>query len=146
MRFPIKVTENFFLEPIMNMFGASTEKSYVEIGDGTFEVCMGKWFHETFPLAEVKSLAPSDWPWWGGLGVKLCPHHGVGVVGANEGIVNVQLKTPQPAHVLLAVQCQQLWMSMQDADAFLKAMSAATKVPISPMIPFRLADPEKTAG
>jgi hypothetical protein len=50
---------------------------------------MGRWFHERIPLDQIAAVAPSNWPWWGGLGVKL-HHHGIGVVGSTDGIVNLK--------------------------------------------------------
>jgi len=144
MRFPISITHNFLLEPMLHVFGVKRESSYVEIGAETLDVRMGVWFHETFPLAQVASMAPSDWPWWGGLGVKLCPNHGVGVVGANEGIVNVKLKSAVKTKVLVTVDCEQLWLSLEDADGFMRALSEAAHVPISAHVPFwGSADPSK---
>lgn len=137
MRFPIKITDNFLLEPILHTFGAKPETSYVELGDGTLEVRMGVWFHETFPLSEVARVSPSEWPWWGGLGVKLHTH-GVGVVGSTENVVNIQLKGPRKVKVLFEVDCSQLWVSLEDRDGFLSALSKACNVPISDHTPFKI--------
>ena len=87
------------------------------------------------PIAAVSALGPSDWPWWGGLGVKL-HHHGVGVVGSTDGVVNVKFKTPQKVRAVVSVNCEQLWISIAERDAFLTALSEATKVPISDHLPF----------
>jgi hypothetical protein len=135
MRFPIKITENFILEPIMHTFGVKAETSYVEISGGSLEVRMGIWFHETFPLDQIGKIAPSDWPWWGGLGVKL-HHHGVGVVGSTEGVVNVQLKGPQKVRAVLEVEATQLWISVENHEAFLNALSEATHLPVSEHVKF----------
>jgi hypothetical protein len=137
MRFPIKITKNLLVGPFMRVFGAGPSVSYVDLEVDAFEVRMGPWFKERFPLAEVSALAPSEWPWWGGLGVKTAPRKGIGVVGSSEGVVNVQFKTPQPVRLLMVpVKCAQLWMSFEDPDGFLRAMSDACKVPISAPVPF----------
>src|SRR4051812_41119044 len=135
MRFPIKITENFILEPTLHVMGVNAETSYVEIADGALDVRMGIWFHDRFPLDQIARIAPSTWPWWGGLGVKLA-HHGVGIVGATEGVVNVQFRTEQKAHVVVALHVSQLWISVEDADGFMKALSEKTRVPISELAPF----------
>ena len=135
MRFPIKITENFLVEPIMHLFGAKPDVSYVEIENGALRVRMGIWFDETFPLAQIDKIAPSDWPWWGGLGVKLA-HHGVGVVGSSEGVVNIKLKTPQKVTAVVKVDCSQIWVSLVEPEGFMRALSEATKVPVSPHEPF----------
>jgi hypothetical protein len=135
MRYPISITDNFLLEPVLHTFGVKPESTYTDLEGDYLEVSMGRWFHEKIPLAEIAAIAPSDWPWWGGLGVKLA-HHGVGVVGSTEGIVNIKLKKPQKMHVIAVLDVEQLWVSLVDRDGFLKALSEATKLPISPHVPF----------
>jgi hypothetical protein len=136
MRFPIKITDNFLVEPIMHTFGAKPEVTYTELEGGKLRVRMGGWFDEQLGVDEIKAIAPSSWPWWGGLGVKLY-HHGVGVIGSTDGVVNVKLKAPRKVSVaLIPVECEQLWISLEDRDGFLKALAEATKLPISPHSPF----------
>ena len=86
-------------------------------------------------LKAVASVAPSEWPWWGGLGVKLA-HHGVGVVGSTDGVVNIAFKTPVKAHVIAVVEAQQLWISVEDHEAFMKALAAKTGLAVSPFAKF----------
>ena len=135
MRFPLAITESFLLEPVLRLFGVNEGSSYVELGKDTLEVSMGIWFHETFALTNVARIAPSDWPWWGGLGVKL-HHHGVGVIGSTEGVVNLQLKEAQAVTAVASVSCKQLWLSLADREQFVRALSAATHVPVSEHTPF----------
>lgn len=130
MRYPISITENFLLEPILHTFGVRDETSYVDLEGDHLEVSMGKWFHERIPLSAIAALAPSEWPWWGGLGVKL-GHHGVGVVGSLDGVVNLKLKRAIEVKVLARVSVEQMWISLKDRDGFLHALAEATKLPIS---------------
>ena len=135
MRFAMKITDNFLLEPVLHTFGVKPETSYFEIDGGKLEVRMGIWFHESFALDNIARIAPSDWPWWGGLGVKL-HHHGVGVVGTTDGVVNVQLKAEQKVNVIVTASCSQLWLSVEEPEGFLRALAAATGVPVSNHTPF----------
>ncbi|MFO0659147.1 MAG: hypothetical protein U0165_04865 [Polyangiaceae bacterium] len=135
MRFPIKISDNFLVEPLLDTFGVNTETSFVELVEGALHLKMGGWFDETIPLSNIAAIAPSDWPWWGGLGVKL-GHHGVGLVGAQEGIVNLKLKEPAKVRVLVSAQVEQVWLSLKDPLAFLSAVSDATKLPVGPHTPF----------
>ena len=130
MRYPISITDNFLIEPILHTFGARPETTYTDIEGGTLEVAMGRWFHERIPLDAIAAIAPSEWPWWGGLGVKLA-HHGVGVVGSLEGVVNIKFAKPIKMHVIAVVDVEQLWVSLVDPAGFLKALSEATKLPVS---------------
>jgi hypothetical protein len=135
MRFPIKITDNFLLEPVMKMFGAGPAVSFCDVDGGKLHVKMGVWFDESFPLAQIAQVAPSDWPWWGGLGVKLV-HHGVGVVGSTEGIVNVKFKSPQKARVIVTVDATQLFLSLEDPEGFMKNLGEACGIGVSPHTPF----------
>jgi hypothetical protein len=135
MRFAIKITDNFLIEPILHTFGTTRETSYLALDGGHLEVSMGRWFHERIALDQIATLAPSDWPWWGGLGVKL-GHHGVGVVGSSENIVNIRFKTTQKVHVLAVVEVEQLWVSVEDRDGFLAALAGATRLTVGAHTPF----------
>lgn len=133
MRFPIRITHNLLLEPVLHTFGVKPEGSFVELTDTELEVSMGRWFHERLPLEAVASMAASDWPWWGGLGVKL-GYHGVAVVGSAEEVVKLTFKRPLEVHVLAVVEVEQLWVSVEGRDAFLAALSKATGVAVSPPV------------
>ena len=135
MRYDIKITDNLLLEPILHTFGVKQESTYVNLTDSEIEISMGRWFHEHIPLAEISALAPSDWPWWGGLGVKLAPH-GVGVVGSLDGLVNVEHRAPRKVRAVGEVEVEQLWISLADQGAFLRALAEATKLPISDHVKF----------
>jgi hypothetical protein len=130
MRFPIKITDNFLLEPLLHTFGVRRETTFVELDADSITVSMGRWFHERIPLDQIAAVAPSSWPWWGGLGVKL-HHHGIGVVGSTEGIVNLEFKVPLKMHALVIMEVKQLWLSLEDSDGFLRALSAACRLPVS---------------
>jgi len=135
MRFNLSITHNLLLEPILHASGVNAESTYVELREGVLEVAMGRWFHEQIPVAEIASVAPSEWPWYGGLGVKL-HHHGVGVVGSTEGIVNVKLKQPRKMHAIAVVEAVQLWLSLDDPAGFMKAISEAAGIGVSPFAKF----------
>lgn len=135
MRFAISITHNFLLEPFMKTMGVSREDSFIEVDKETLHVRMGRWFDEKIPVARIKAIAPSDWPWWGGLGVKL-GHHGVGVVGSMDHIVNIKFSEEIRVRVLFEVGVEQMWVSLEDRDGFLRALADATGVTVSPHTPF----------
>lgn len=122
MRYALKITDNLLLEPVMRTFGATPEVCYAEIGNGVLEVSMGRWFFEKLPLDDVARVRRADWPWYGGLGVRLLGHGVVGVVGSLEGIVAVHFKTPQKIHAVVVVECTELRLSLEDPDGFIRAL------------------------
>lgn len=135
MRFPLQITHNFLLEPMLHTLGVKPETSYLELEGGELTVSMGRWFFEKIPVSKISALAPSEWPWWGGLGVKL-GFHGVGVVGSLDNIVNIKLKEPQKVTVLVVVEVDQLWVSVQDREGFLRALAEATGLPVGEHLKF----------
>lgn len=135
MRFALSITHNLLLEPVLKTFGTNRENSYVEVLDDALHVKMGAWFDETIPFSKIKSFAPSDWPWWGGLGVKL-HHHGIGVVGSTEHIVNLELTEVIAMKVIIKVEAERLWISLEDRDGFFAALAERTGKSVSPHSPF----------
>jgi len=135
MRFKLSITHNLLLEPLLHATGVNADTSYADISEGILEVAMGRWFHERIPLSSIATCAPSEWPWYGGLGVKI-HHHGIGVVGSTEGIANVKFKQPIKMHAVAVVDSEQIWVSLEDRDAFLAMLSEAAGVPIGPFAKF----------
>jgi hypothetical protein len=123
MRYALKITDNLLLEPVMHTFGATPEVCYVEIGNGALEVSMGRWFFEKMQLDEVAKVHRTDWPWYGGLGVRLLGHGTVGVVGSHENIVAVHFKTPQKVHAIVVLECTELRVSLEDPDGFMRELT-----------------------
>jgi hypothetical protein len=137
MRYPIKITNHFLVGPLIKILGCKPETSYAEIDGSDLHIRMGIWFDATIPLAEIASVAPSDWPWWGGLGVKMIKE-GVAVVGSTEGITAIRLKSPRHLRILVSVLSSRLLLSLEDRDGFIRALCEASRVEPSPHIPFSL--------
>lgn len=137
MRYPIRITANPLIGPFLRGFGVRRGNSYVELKGGALTIRMGCWFNETVPLGEIASMAPSEWPWWGGFGVRLAPRQGVAVVASTQGVVNIGLKRPRRMSILIVPRnAENLWVSLEDPDGFLRALSEATGLPISPFVSF----------
>ncbi|MGZ3424027.1 MAG: hypothetical protein ACXWUG_04735 [Polyangiales bacterium] len=135
MRFPLSFTNNLLLETFIKTFGVKRESSFAEIEGGNLHVKMGIWFEEKIPLDQILQVAPSEWPWWGGLGVKL-HHHGVGVIGSTEGVVNVKFKQTVRVRAVVGVDVEQLWLSLDDRDGFIKALAEASHATVADHAPF----------
>lgn len=126
MRFALRISSVF--KPVFFAAGATHESSYVEIGEDHLYVKMGPWFDQTFPLDHVKSVGPSEWPWYGGLGVKVGPTKGaVGVVGSLEGVVVLTFDPPQHVELWAVVasvpaECHELRIALEEPAAFQKAI------------------------
>ncbi|MBX3193019.1 MAG: hypothetical protein KF819_38900 [Labilithrix sp.] len=91
----------------------------------TLHVKGGIWFDETLPLDAVAAVTPGTWPWWGGLGVKTGPLDTIGVVGSRRGVVAIRFVAPMPLHLVVAVSCSGLLVSLEEPDAFIRATTVA---------------------
>jgi hypothetical protein len=140
MRYPIQITKNILIGPMLRGFGVRPDNSHVDLESDALTVRMGMWFNKTIALDDIASMAPmppSEWPLWAGLGVKLTPRHGVGVVASREGIVCLGFKRPQPMGVvIISVDAENLLVSLEDPDGFLRALSQATGLLVSPAVRF----------
>jgi hypothetical protein len=63
-------------------------------------------------------------------------HHGIGIVGSTEGIANVKFKQAIKMHAVAVVDSEQIWLSLEDRDAFLAMLGEAAGVPIGPFAKF----------
>ena len=126
MRFPVRFANA--MRPLGRIFGMPPDDCFVELDleHGAFRVKAGIWFDETFSLGRVEDVAPSSWPWWGGLGVKLGPRDSLGVVASTEGVIAIRFKERERMHLIVVVRRQELRVSLEDPDGFMRAMREAT--------------------
>jgi hypothetical protein len=123
MRFSIRYSPVW--RPVLTVLGMPADRCFAEIDPdrGTLRVSGGAWFDETFPLAEITSVDPSSWPWYGGLGVKLGPTgQTVSVVASLDGIVAVRFRRPQKMRVIFSVNRPELRVSLEDPEGFMDAL------------------------
>jgi hypothetical protein len=75
--------------------------------------------HHVIERAHIESAERAHWPLIAGIGWRIGP--GVlGLIGSLHGIVKLELSHPYTHHVLaLPLKYTQLYLSMEDADAFL---------------------------
>lgn len=137
MRCRIAVTRNVVLRPLLAVFGVGSGNCWVELDAAGMRVRMGRWFDATVPLVDIAAFGPSVWPAWGGYGVKLVPRRGIGVVASTEGVVHIALRAPRRMSVVIGWRnAERLWISIEDRDAFLAALSALTGLPVAPPVGF----------
>lgn len=130
VRYPIRITDNPFLKPLLLAGGVWPGTSYVDLEGGALAVKMGIWFDERLPVDQIAGFGPGTWSSWS-LGVKL-GHGGVAVVGSSEGVVAIRFREPQTVRVLMPVHAETLWISLEDPQGFMVALARATGLPVSP--------------
>lgn len=102
--------------------------SYAAIEDGTLRVRFGWFFNNTFPLAAVGGARRERWPWVYGLGWRSNLAGFIGVVGSYSGGVVAWFKETQRVSGIvpfLKLRCDQLMLSLQEPQEFIKALSRA---------------------
>jgi hypothetical protein len=90
--------------------------SFIEVDPSraSFTVRMGPWFDETFACSDVEDVELSEFPWYGGLGVKLGPGDSVSVVAAQDRVACIRFKRPQTMRVVFGVTRGSLRVSVDD--------------------------------
>lgn len=106
----------------MLLIGATQAQSWIDVGDREIEIKMGIG-HEHLPLENVADAVRGEWSMFYGLGHRLGPD-GLGYVGSTHNIVQIELKEPQPFHMLLGIKqsYSNFYVSVDDPDAFIAAV------------------------
>lgn len=137
MRHGIAITRNPLLRPLLALLGISSGNSWVDLDTRGLAVRMGRWFETVVPIADIAAFGPSEWPAWGGYGIKLAPRQGVAVVASTEGVVHIALRQPRRMSVvLMSRDAERLWLSVENHEAFLAELSGLTGLPVAPPVGF----------
>lgn len=111
--------------PLLLLFGGTAGGSFVELGPGTLRVRFGPGFDATIPRAEVAEAAPVRWPLLGGVGWRTNLRGAVALVGATRGVVRLRLVAPRRCRFFgVPLRCRELYVSLEEPDAFLALLSA----------------------
>ena len=123
MRFPIHFGR--FNRVFMGALGLTPRRSYADIDGDTLRVRMGWAFRADLHRRAVTGAQRHDRYVWSGWGV----HGWRGwwlVNGSGHKIVKVHIDPPARARVLgLPVKLRELWISLDDPDGFLQALSTS---------------------
>jgi hypothetical protein len=103
-------------------FGATAARSYVELSGGELEVCFG-FFRVRLPVATVRAVESFEAPkWLVSIGWRTDLHRSIALMGANTGLVRLDLKRRQWMSVVLPVNCDRLILALEDRTAFVEAL------------------------
>jgi hypothetical protein len=125
-RFPILISPlwRYLLLP----FGATAERSFAALKDGKLRVRFGRLFDHTFSLEEIESVSLGHWPVWAGVGWRANFRGTVGLIGTYVNIVEITFKEPQRVRMLIPVRCERLYLSLEEPQDFISAVTKGVTV------------------
>jgi hypothetical protein len=115
-----------WLLPIMLVAGAGPSTAQITIEDDVLRVKMGWfWFRATIPLRSIVHARRSGNAWFS-VGVHTDMMGGWIVNGSPLGMVHLTIEPPASGRFAgLPIQIRNLWLSLEDPDAFVAALTSA---------------------
>ncbi len=111
--------------PLLALFGGTEHGSFVDLDPVTVWFRFGPLFDERIPRVAVAGARRSRWPWYGGIGWRLSAGGIVGLIGALDGVVEVELREPRRVRVAgIPWRCRRIFVSLELPDAFLAELGA----------------------
>lgn len=108
------------LRPVLALFGGTEHGSYVDVGPMAVRFRFGPLFDEEIPRSELARARRARWPWYGGIGWRLSAGGVVGLIGALQGVVELELREPRRVRVIgIPWRCRRIFVSLEDPSAFL---------------------------
>lgn len=119
-RFPLRRSR--WTTVLLGVFGAA--RPVATLRDGRLVVKMGVVGRADIPVAAVTRVGSMDWPWWGGLGVRIA--RGMTAFVASSGrAVFVDLAEPVAVRAPLRWSTRRVAIAVEDADGLIEAIVAA---------------------
>ena len=133
-RFAFSFPKSAIVSAVLRLMGMKRTTSWVAITDQALEVKLGV-VRVAVPLLAITSISPATRSAWSGLGVLEEGSRRV-MVASTRGIVALGIDTTRaPCPDLLdfpdARVPSELQLSLEDPEAFMRAMSSACRVPIT---------------
>jgi hypothetical protein len=108
--------------PLLVLMGATREQSYVSVDDQWLYVRFG-FFSQRFARARVAGARSTAGHWLYGIGWHTDFVRSLILNGSLAGLVEIRLEPPKHLWLLLVpVRCSHLYISLEDPDAFLRAL------------------------
>ena len=113
-----------WLLPLLSVAGAPPSTAHIEIEDGLLRVKMGWfWFSATIPLTSIAHARRSANAWFS-VGIHTDTMRGWIVNGSPLNMVHLSIEPPASGRFAgLPIQISNLWLSLDDPDAFLRAIA-----------------------
>ena len=109
--------------PLLRLFTAKPANSYIEVQEERL-ICSFGTATQTIPRADVVSVIASNWPWYHGIGWRMGPMS-LCHIGSLIGIVEIRLSSVRKSEGLLKTRYDRFFVSLEEPEAFIDAMSEA---------------------
>lgn len=110
--------------PVLLVGGAIRASSFVELGPGGVRFKFG-FFDTTVPYAEISSVHRGKWALLYGIGWRLGPKGGLGLIGSTRGIVDVRFGAPRRLRLLgIPLRRDRLYVSLVRPNDFVDELRA----------------------
>ena len=110
---------------LLALLGATTERSYVDVGADGLEVRFGS-FLQRIPFREVigAMVYIRTAPWYAySIGWRTNLRGGVALIGAPKNLVKLELRTARRVSLMgIPTTMRELYVSLEDPDAFVQAV------------------------
>ena len=103
-------------------FGAG--RPVAVVGDGRLSVKMGVMGGGKIPLDRVARVGSLNWPWWGGLGVRIARGMTAFVASSGRAVV-VDLSEPVSVRAPLPWSTRRVAIAVEDVDGLIEAIVEA---------------------
>ena len=113
--------------PALFALGVTPKRSFAEIAGEDLHVCFGR-LEYYFPLEAIDDVTPSHWPLWAGVGARTNFRGAVGLVGTFVNVVRVTFAKPQQMRLLVRTNCKELFLSVEEPQAFIAAVKKHSQV------------------
>lgn len=123
---PIKQVSRLMLIP----YGVAGKRAYAQLRGDKLHVRFGPMFDEHIALANIERAEAARWPRWAGVGPRTNFRGTVGLISYYGDAVKLTFKEPLDVHLFVVpVKCRQLYISVDDAGAFVEAIGHAPSAP-----------------
>lgn len=122
--FPIR--RNAWTWPILAMLGGGWPDA--EVDGGVVRARMGWHGRAEIPVSAIERLGTMEWPWWGGVGVRITKGM-VAFVGAPGPMVLLELAEPRVVRAPLRWTTGRVAVGVADPEAFMAAVATARRSP-----------------
>jgi hypothetical protein len=99
------------------------------VGDDRLEVRMGLLGHADVPLSRIASVGTMNWPWWGGVGVRIARGL-VAFIGGSGPAAVLDLTEPVRVRAPLGWSTSRIAIGAEDVEGLMDAIARARGVDV----------------